>query len=180
MVIFGVAIAILLYKYSSMDNMSFIILAAIFGYLLYKEMHQDKRNVTERFVELPRIGDLPLDIKNTIVPKLDYLINGIAGGDTTAEDESQDDFDMNEEYFIEAKDPLVTKEQDGKTVIDEDKYKSLRKQYVVLDGMFRMLKAVDPDLYFTMFPRPVPMGKRPDAEESDANAKSSENDNTEG
>lgn len=162
--VFVIALAIVIYKYPEIDNISFIILALIFGYILFNEISKARLSSSvERFVDEETdssfkftdiskspLLDLPQDIKYTILPKFDYIISAV-GGDTTQE-ESRDDVEVDPEYYIKIKDPSVTKTENGVVVIDTDKFSALKKQFVVLDNMLRMVRAIDVTTYEKLFP----------------------------
>lgn len=115
-----------------------------------------------------KLFQLPKDIGEVLLPNLDYAINSLTGKSDGNEDENEDEeeVEVDEEYYLNTKDPHLTRSVNSETVVDKEKLADVREQYTDADAVFKLLRKIDKDLYETILQNMGKTKTTPKQEES--------------
>lgn len=163
-IFFVVFTLVIAFKHRSFDNFQFILCLIILLELLYyfyttskcKQNHETfivgYDNMIDFNLYNQKLFNLPTDVKNMLLPKLDYVISKFKPNDKSnesLEDTSMESLD--EMSYVTKKDPYVTKQDGDKVVIDQAKMKKMRDEYISLDKMLNDLKQNASSSYKQLF-----------------------------
>ena len=162
-IFFLVFIFIIAIKHRSLDNFQFVLCIVILIELLYyfystskcKETHEtfviggsSYNHVIDLNLYNNKLFNLPSNVKDIILPKLDYVISKFKPNNDINEslyDSSKESLD--ETSYEMRKDPYVTKKDGNNTIIDPYKMNIMRQEYINIDDMLNDLQLKQPLLY---------------------------------